>query len=145
MFFNVKIGNNKKVTKLVVYVFYGAITTLISIITFKVVLEVLDYVRALSISWIISVTFAYFTTRKKVYNSEARGKSEKTFEYLKFVLGRVITYAINLVLLIAAVEIFKFEELYSNVIITIVIIILNYFVGDIMINKLKIKNKRSNK
>ena len=46
-----------------------------------------------------------------------------------------------LVLLVIAVEIFKFDEFYSNVVITIVVIILNYFVGDLMINKLRRDSK----
>ena len=137
-----KIRDNKEIMRIIAYVFSGIITTLISIITFKIFIKSLDYIVALSLSWIISVTYAYFATRKKVYNSEAKGKKENIFEYFKFILGRVITYIINLVLLMIAVEIFKFDEFYSNTVITILVIILNYFIGDIMINKFKIKCRK---
>ena len=119
-------------------------TTLISFISFKVFLDWLkmQYVLAFSLSWILAVTFAFLSTRKKVYDSKAKNKKEISNEYIRFIIGRVITYVINLVLLMVAVEIFKFDEFYSNVVITIIVIILNYFVGDIMINKLKKENSK---
>lgn len=137
-----RLKNNEKFKKLVAYGISGVITTIISFVSFKIFLDVIkmQYILAFSLSWILAVTFAYFSTRKRVYASKANNKKEKTNEYLRFIIGRVITYVINLVLLMVAVEIFKFDEFYSNVVITILVIILNYFVGDIMINKL-IKKK----
>lgn len=134
-----KIKENKTIIKIIVYGISGAITTLISFVTFKIFLDYLNmqYVLAFTLSWILAVTFAFFSTRKKVYESKAAGKKEKTEEYIRFIIGRVITYIVNLVLLMIAVEIFKLDEFYSNVVITVVVIILNYFVGDIMVNKLR--------
>ena len=133
------INNNKARTKIIAYGISGAITTLISFVTFKLFLDYLNmqYILAFSLSWILAVTFAFFSTRKKVYESKAANKKEKTEEYIRFIIGRIITYVINLALLMVAVEIFKLDEFYSNVVITIIVVILNYFVGDIMINKLR--------
>ena len=138
---NEKIKKNKKIIS---YGISGIMTTLISFISFKVFLDWLkmQYVLAFSLSWILAVTFAFLSTRKKVYDSKAKNKKEISNEYIRFIIGRVITYVINLVLLMVAVEIFKFDEFYSNVVITIIVIILNYFVGDIMINKLKKENSK---
>lgn len=134
-----KIIGNKKIRKIIVYIFFGVITTVISFVSFKVFLDFVNmqYVLAFSLSWILAVTFAYFSTRKRVYESNITSKKEIKDEYIRFIIGRIITYVINLVLLMIAVEVFKFDEFYSNVIITIAVIILNYFVGDIMINKLR--------
>lgn len=134
-----RIKNDEKIRKLVVYGISGVITTIISFVTFKVFLDVImmQYVLAFSLSWILAVTFSYLATRKSVYDSKAKNKKEAIGEYLRFIIGRIFTYIVNLVFLVIAVDIFKFDEFYSNVVITIVVIILNYFVGDFMINKLK--------
>lgn len=129
----------EKMAKIIAYGISGAITTIISFVSFKIFLDYLNmqYIIAFTISWLLAVTFAFFSTRKKVYESKAVGKKEKTEEYIRFIIGRVITYIVNLLLLMIAVELFKLDEFYSNVVITVIVIILNYFVGDIMINKLR--------
>ncbi|MBQ8044366.1 MAG: GtrA family protein [Clostridia bacterium] len=137
-----RINKNRKLQKIIAYGISGVITTVICFVTFKWFLEFMDYIFAFTLSWLCAVTFAYLAMRKKVYNSKAENKKEKTEEYIRFVIGRVITYIVNLVLLIIAVEMFKLDEFYSNMAITIIVIILNYFVGDIMINKLKRKGKK---
>lgn len=129
--------------KLVYYGISGIITTIISIVTFKLFLSVLKmhYILSFSISWLLAVTFAYLSTRIKVYKSNAKGIKETSFEYARFIIGRIITYVINLVLLMIAVEWFKFDEFWSNAVITVIVIVLNYFIGDFMINMFQIKHK----
>lgn len=140
-----KILESKKFKKIIVYGFSGAMTTVISFVTFKLFLEFMQYIFAFSLSWLIAVTFAFLSTRKKVYESKACNKKEVLREYMRFIVGRIITYVINLILLVIAVELFKFDEFYSNVVITVVVIILNYFIGDLMINKLKMNKIKEGK
>jgi len=128
-----------KYTKYINYLISGVMTVIISVTTFKIFLLMnIKYVIAFTMSQIIAITFAYLATRKRVYNSKATRKSEIAQESIKFFIGRAFTYVVNLVLLMIAVDIFKFDEFYSNLVITIIVIILNYFIGDIMINKLNI-------
>jgi len=133
---------NNEFKKIIAYVISGVITTIISFLSFKIFLEFMEYILAFSLSWILAVTFAYFSTRKMVYDSKAKDKKEALKEYLRFILGRVFTYIVNLVLLMIAVEVFKLDEFYSNMVITILVIILNYFIGDITINKLIRRNNK---
>lgn len=126
-----------KKNKIIVYLISGVITTIISFVTFKMFLGMMNYISAFTFSWMLAVTFAFVSTRKRVYDSKAITKKEKTTEYVRFIIGRIITYIVNLVLLMIAVEIFEWDEFYSNVVITIIVIILNYFVGDLMINRVK--------
>lgn len=137
----------EKIKKLLSYGISGVITTIISFVSFKIFLDYvkLNYIIAFSLSWILAVTFAYLSTRVRVYESKAKTKKDKTFEYTRFLIGRIITYVINLVLLMIAVEVFKFDEFWSNAVITIIVIILNYFVGNIMINITKIGGKTNDK
>lgn len=137
---------SEKGKKLMYYGVSGVITTIISFVSFKLFLDILNlhYVIAFSASWLLAVTFAYLSTRIKVYKSKACNKKEKAFEYTRFIIGRVITYIVNLSLLMIAVEWFKLDEFWSNAVITIIVIILNYFIGDLMINRFKSKVKIDN-
>lgn len=137
---------SEKGKKLMYYGVSGVITTIISFVSFKLFLDILNlhYVIAFSASWLLAVTFAYLSTRIKVYKSKASNKKEKAFEYTRFIIGRVITYIVNLSLLMIAVEWFKLDEFWSNAVITIIVIILNYFIGDLMINRFKSKEKTDN-
>lgn len=137
----------EKIKKLLSYGISGVITTIISFVSFKIFLDYvkLNYIIAFSLSWILAVTFAYLSTRVRVYESKAKTKKDKTFEYTRFLIGRIITYVINLVLLMIAVEVFRFDEFWSNAVITVIVIILNYFVGNIMINITKILGKTNDK
>ena len=49
---------------------------------------------------------------------------EENSEYVRFIIGRVITYLINLGLLVIAVEWLGLDKFWSNVVITIIVIIL---------------------
>lgn len=129
-----------KYDKYVSYLICGGITVVISVVTFKLFLILnIKYVIAFTLSQIIAITFAFFATRKRVYNSKAIRKREIAEESVKFFIGRAFTYIVNLVLLMIAVDAFKLDEFYSNLVITVIVIILNYFIGDIMINKLNIR------
>ena len=126
----------ERVKKINIYIISGLITTLISWVSFKLLLMAkMQYIIAFSISWMLSVTYAYFSTRKKVYDSEVKGKQNIFIEFLRFCLGRIVTYLINLILLYICVDILRYDEFISNCIITVIIVILNFFIGNLSINK----------
>ena len=117
----------------------GILTTIISLITYKFFLMIkLQYILAFTFSQILAITFAFFSTRKCVFNSKAMNKREISKEYIRFLMGRTFTYGINLILLMIMVDLFKFDKFYSNAVITIIVIILNFFVGDFVINKIRL-------
>lgn len=137
--FCIKIKGNRVIN----YLICGGITTFISFFTYKLFLILnIQYVISFTLSQVLAITFAYISMRKRVYNSNAITKKELSVEYIKFITGRVFTYFVNLVLLTLAVEILNLDEFWSNVVITIIVVILNYFIGDITINKIKNINKK---
>lgn len=136
----------EKYKKYINYLISGVITVIISVVTFKIFLMLnIKYVIAFTMSQIIAIAFAFFATRTRVYDSKAKNKKEIFNESLKFFIGRAFTYVVNLVLLMIAVDVFKLDEFYSNLVITIIVIILNYFIGDLMINKLKLSKLKAKK
>ena len=86
-------GLLKKYKEIVLYLIFGVLTTLISLVTYFLLTNSLlipsnpIYLQIANIiSWIISVTFAYFTNRKYVFNS----KNSKLKEITKFYTSRIL-------------------------------------------------------
>ena len=125
---------NEKLKKLIYYSFHGGVTTIISLISFKLLLIInIQYILAFTLSWILTNSYAYFSTRKTVFDSTATTKSEKISECIKFLFGRFLTYIFNTICLSICVEQFNFDPFISNVFISMIVIVLNYFVSKLVI------------
>ena len=70
----------KKYDEIINYLIFGALTTVVTIITYAIFTSTflsaktaLDIQIANVLSWIIAVTFAYLTNRKFVFKSKVQG------------------------------------------------------------------------
>ena len=87
---------------------------------------------ASNVGIVIAVLFAYFTNRKLVFNSTASTFIEKLKEFGKFILGRAFTMIVESVgfwLLFSILNITYFDGLVSKLIISVIVIILNFFIS----------------
>ena len=123
---------SKVLTKeVILYAIFGVLTTLINIGSFYVMTKYLsiDENLANNIAIIIAVLFAYITNRKLVFHSQAQGFSERFIEFCRFILGRLFTMFIES---FGGSLMFKYlpiPAIISKAIITIVVIILNFFIS----------------
>lgn len=134
-FFN-KIMENKSVKKLftkevILYIIFGVLTTVINIGSFYIMTTFfhIDENLANNIAIVLAVLFAYITNRDLVFHSSARGFGERFIEFCKFILGRLVTMFIES---IGGSLLFKFvpiPSIISKCLITIVVIILNFFIS----------------
>lgn len=122
------------------YLIFGVLTTLINIIISYVLTAFFNIEGNLSstIGIIASILFAYFTNRKWVFNSKADTLKEKWYEFGKFILGRAFTMIIEIIgvfLLNNVLHSFygmvndDLAYLINKVIITAIVIILNFFIS----------------
>ena len=90
-----------------------------------------DFLENLSniIAIILSVLFAYFTNRKLVFNSTAVTFKENLKEFYKFILGRLFTMILEIVGFYLLFNIMHIHELISKLFITVIVIILNFFIS----------------
>ena len=119
--------------EVIFYGIFGIFTTLVNVGTFFVLNTLLHVEENLAnnIAIILAVLFAYFTNRKLVFHSEASSWKEKWIEFFKFILGRAVTMVIESVgcaLLFAYAPI---PTLVSKCIMTVIVIILNFFISKI--------------
>lgn len=115
----------QKYQQMLLYLIFGALTTLVSLISFWLLLKLMGPEQTLEInvfSWIISVTFAFFTNAKWVFNQD----HFKLRNLVEFFMSRVATLIIEEAILLIFVYLLHFNAMLIKLIAQIVIIILNY-------------------
>lgn len=134
-------GIYTKYKSVLLYVFFGGLTTVISIGSFAVCNTSLKINELIAnvISWVCAVAFAYVTNRIWVFQSAAKGKEILT-EVVSFFSGRLITLCIEEAMLLVFVTILRFNSLIIKVSAQFVVLVLNYFISKLIVFR---KNKRS--
>lgn len=113
------------------YLVFGILTTLLSLVTYKLLLFYTHYMIATTLSTLIAILFAYITNRKYVFNS----KGDVRRETLKFFIGRLIAYMIETSLLFVLITIFTQDAFLSKVCVTFLVVILNYIYSKLIVFK----------
>jgi len=122
------------------YIFFGILTTVVNIVVSYVLKAFLHFETNLSstIGIISSILFAYFTNRKWVFESKANTIKEKFSEFFKFILGRAFTMIVEIIGVFLLNDYFKLffsvmgentAFLINKCIITVIVIILNFFIS----------------
>lgn len=121
----------KFLTKEVIfYIIFGVLTTIVNLLVFSILtfFKLNENVSNV-ISIIVAVLFAYFTNRKLVFNSSASTLKEKLKEFYKFILGRLFTMGVEIVGFYLLFNILNIQKLISKILISIIVIILNFFIS----------------
>jgi putative flippase GtrA len=113
------------------YLFFGVLTTLVNFISYIVLTDIFafHYTAATVIAWIAAVLFAYITN--KIYVFKTKGNILK--ELGAFVFFRILSLGLDLGLMILLVSVLHLNDLYSKVIVNIIVVILNYLISKFMI------------
>lgn len=129
----------KKYEELINYLIIGILTTIVSLVTYYLLtLTILDannkvYLQIANIiSWLASVTFAYFTNRKYVFKVKNKSNIK---ECLNFYISRISTLIIDMIIMYIFVSILKFDNKIVKLIAQVVIIILNYILSKFIVFK----------
>ena len=129
----------KKYEELINYLIIGILTTIVSLATYYLLtLTILDannkvYLQIANIiSWLASVTFAYFTNRKFVFKVKNKSNIK---ECLNFYISRISTLLIDMIITYIFVSILKFDNKIVKLIAQVVIIILNYILSKFIVFK----------
>jgi len=115
------------------YLIVGGLTTIVSIATYIFFDSVigLHYQIANVISWIIAVTFAYFTNRWFVFHS----RNKKLKEAIGFYGARIFTLLLEAGILFSLIDLIHLNSSLSKVLAQIVILVANYIISKLIIFK----------
>lgn len=128
-----------KYKEVINYLIFGILTTVgslavyyISVFTFLNPENAIQLQLANILSWIAGVTFAYFTNRKYVFQSNEQNKLK---EAGKFVVSRIITLIIDMLVMWLGVTILHCNDKIMKLISQVIIIISNYFLSKTFVFK----------
>ena len=115
----------------ILYVVFGVLTTVVNIGISALLLNLFNVEGnfASTIGIIVSIIFAYFTNRKMVFNSKAKGIKENFVEFLKFILGRAFTLILEIVGVYLLYSVIGIQYLISKLVMTIIVVISNFFIS----------------
>ena len=112
------------------YIVFGVLTTLVNFITFYILNGLMNIDGNISnlVAIPLAILFAYFTNRKWVFHTDAKGFKENFNEFCKFVAGRAVTMVIEF---FGCMLLFKtpIPEIISKLAVNVVIVILNFFIS----------------
>lgn len=113
------------------YIVFGVLTTIVNIGSFAILTSLLGMEEnsANVIAITLAVLFAYFTNKGLVFNSTASTFKEKLFEFFKFILGRLFTMVIEFGGFFLLFNMLGIHKIISKTIVTVVVIILNFFIS----------------
>lgn len=127
----------EKYKDIVYYGFFGVLTTLVNIVVYWLMAHPLgiDTVPSSVIAWIAAVTFAFFTNRKWVFNSQANTKELVIKEAVSFYACRLATGVLDWVFMYLTVDIMDFNDVWMKFIANVLVIVLNYIASKFYIFK----------
>ncbi|MDR0986338.1 MAG: GtrA family protein [Ruminococcus sp.] len=118
------------------YIFYGALTTLVSFVMQFIPAYLGAPVWASTlISWVSAVTFAFFVNKFFVFDSNERTAKVILREGSQFFAARLVSFFIELGYLVLMVDVFGFGLVLNKIIIQVVILILNFLFSKFIIFK----------
>ena len=143
-----------KYREIISYLFWGVMTTVVSWVTYSIFVSIfhtaaeisvlkfsfsLDIALANILSWICAVSFAFITNKMFVFRSKSWRPHTAWPELWKFVSARLVTGIIEIIAVPALVgfgldqEIFGISGSWAKVIVSVVVIILNYIFSKLFV------------
>lgn len=121
----------------ILYIIFGVLTTIVNLISYYLFSNIIsiNYLISNTISWIISVSFAYITNKFYVFNSKDKSKDIIIKEFIKFVNCRLTSGIIEMILLFLLVDIIKVNDVISKLVIGVIVVILNFIFSKLFVFK----------
>lgn len=127
----------QKYREILLYLFFGAGTTLVNILSYYVCGHMLNLSVTLStiVAWVLSVVFAYVTNKIWVFNSYQRSLKAIYIEFIRFVSCRITTGVIDLIIMLLFSSWLGFNDMLMKIASNIIVVILNYIFSKLIIFK----------
>ena len=132
-------------TELFMYLFIGFLTTVVNIVAFHLLCNAFNASEKSGWGWkfaeilafIIAVAFAFITNKLFVFKSKDMSFKILGKEAAGFVIGRVATEVLNFAMMWYMIDIKNCNELFTKILTSIVVIVLNYIFSKFIIFKTK--------
>lgn len=129
----------KKNKEVLMYLFFGGLTTVVSIASYAAFTVAcgLNELIANVLSWILAVSFAYVTNRIWVFESDAHTFSAFIKEIVSFFGGRVITLLMEELILFVFITQLGFNGIVVKTVAQVIVIVANYVISKLLVFRSK--------
>ena len=127
-----KIKDKSLMIHIIKYLFFGVVTTILSIGSFALLIELTTLNENICnfISIIVGILSAYVLNRQYVFESKEKNILK---EFSKFLMARVASSVFDMASFFVFATCLKFNEMIVKIIISIVVVILNYFLSKLLV------------
>ncbi len=117
-----------KYKSIVMYAIFGAMTTLVNLVTYYLCFNILGVLNVLStvIAWVLAVAFAFVTNKVFVFDSKSFDGKTLRHEIPSYLCARIGTGLIDVGIMYLAVDVLNWNSTVWKVISNLIVIILNY-------------------
>lgn len=128
---------NNKIKRLLLYIFFGILTTAVNIFSFWLLTDMLcvQYLISNFIAIVTSVLFAYITNKLYVFKSKTKTKKGLIREVIIFSSARTGTLIFDMIAMFILVSLFNLDLFISKIFTNITVIILNYVFSRLFVFK----------
>ncbi|EGT3796585.1 GtrA family protein [Clostridioides difficile] len=129
----------KKHRETILYLFFGAFTTLVNIVSYLFFTRVIlfNFIVANALAWILAVLFAYVTNKFFVFESKRIEIRFVFKEFLSFVSFRLLSGVVEMLIMYVMIDLLFVNDVIVKVFTNIIIIVLNYLFSKMIIFKNK--------
>lgn len=126
-----KLFNRETIT----YIIFGVLTTAVNYLAYYLLYRYtsLDPVFYNTIAWAVGVIFAFVTNKLFVFESKSWKISTIFREFLPFVGARLLSLLLEEAFLALSVKVLGMHELIAKVVISVVVVLVNYFASKFFI------------
>lgn len=124
-----------KYKEVILYLVFGGLTTLVNIVSYAVFARILnmDTVTGTSVSWLISVIFAYITNKIFVFESKTNTFALLVKECVSFFGCRLATGVMDVAIMYLSVDLLHFNDIVMKIVSNVFVVILNYIFSKLFI------------
>ena len=133
------------------YAIFGLMTTIVNLTTYHFLMFIpwfssrdttvyafgeeyaVGYLIANAVAFIVSVIFSYWANRNFVFRQKLRGAGAILGQFFVFLGTRLISFAVEEILLFVAVEHIGISEYASKWIVSVLVVVINYAFGKLVV------------
>lgn len=136
----------KKKKDIVLYLFFGGLTTVVSLASFGIAFYTFSINEMISntISWILAVAFAFFTNRVWVFHSPTKTVKAFLYQLITFYGGRLLSFGMEMLIIFIFITKLGYNAMLIKIIAQIIILIANYIISKTIVFRKK-KTSEDNK
>lgn len=125
----------KKHKEVLLYLFFGGLTTVVSIASYSYcdVALGMNPLIANVISWILAVLFAYVTNKIWVFDAQNNTFGDLAREIASFFLGRLFTLLVEEAILFMGITMLGLNSIAVKVVAQFIIVVLNYIISKLLV------------